>query len=166
MQLAEDIIAHSAYNSWELNTKTNPQALPISAHREGEVPGIHEIQYSSTSDKISLRHEAFSRKGFALGAIIMEWIIEKKGIFNMEDVLKTFLNAVLPHLLILNSYPMTWTSWFLFFAVVQLLHFAGTWKLYKAVENRLGKQQCPCTTPLWKLSNAPNGGCYSLYSHS
>jgi 4-hydroxy-tetrahydrodipicolinate reductase len=89
LQLAEDIIAHSAYNSWELNTKTNPQALPISAHREGEVPGIHDIQYSSTSDKISLRHEAFSRKGFALGAIIAaEWIIGKKGIFKMEDVLK------------------------------------------------------------------------------
>ena len=47
LQLAEDIMAHSTYNSWELNTRTNPQALPISAHREGDVPGIHEIHYTA-----------------------------------------------------------------------------------------------------------------------
>jgi 4-hydroxy-tetrahydrodipicolinate reductase len=56
--------------------------------REGEVPGTHSITYHSQVDEISLKHEAFSRDGFALGAVIAaEWILNKKGVFSMQDVL-------------------------------------------------------------------------------
>lgn len=62
--------------------------LHITSIREGEVPGTHSVNYQSTIDQISIRHEAFSRDGFALGALIAaEWIIGKKGIFTMSDVL-------------------------------------------------------------------------------
>ena len=62
--------------------------LHITSIREGEVPGTHVVNYQSTIDEISIRHEAFSRDGFALGALIAaEWIIGKKGIFTMSDVL-------------------------------------------------------------------------------
>ena len=62
--------------------------LEINSIREGDVPGIHSIQYKSDIDAITIKHEAFSRKGFALGAVIAsEWIVGKKGIFKMDDVL-------------------------------------------------------------------------------
>ena len=39
-------------------------------------------------DSIEIIHTAKNRKGFALGAIISaEWIIDKKGIFDMKDVI-------------------------------------------------------------------------------
>ncbi len=85
--LAEGIIAHTDYKKWELD-KGNSDTLPIHSHREGEVPGTHVITYSGSVDEISIRHEAFSREGFALGAVVAaEWILGKEGVFNMKDVL-------------------------------------------------------------------------------
>lgn len=43
--------------------------VPIRSVREGEVPGIHELTLKGSCDKIEIRHEAFSRKGFAQGAV-------------------------------------------------------------------------------------------------
>ena len=52
------------------------------------MPGTHSVTYRSQVDQISLKHEAFSRDGFALGAVIAaEWILNKKGVFSMQDVL-------------------------------------------------------------------------------
>ncbi|MGA0941544.1 MAG: 4-hydroxy-tetrahydrodipicolinate reductase [Flavobacteriaceae bacterium] len=66
--------------------------LPINSTREGQVPGTHVVHYTSAIDQISLTHQAFNRDGFALGALIAaEWIIGKKGIFSLSDVLN--LNA-------------------------------------------------------------------------
>ena len=40
-------------------------------------------------DEISIKHKAYKRDGFALGAVIAaEWLVNKKGIFSMNDVLK------------------------------------------------------------------------------
>lgn len=62
--------------------------LPITSLREGEVPGTHSVLYTSAIDQIAITHQAFSRDGFALGALIAaEWIIGKKGIFSLSDVL-------------------------------------------------------------------------------
>lgn len=66
---------------------TEPSQLDIEAVREGEVPGIHEVKYLSAQDEISIRHEAFSRDGFALGAVVAaEWICDKKGWKTIEDI--------------------------------------------------------------------------------
>jgi 4-hydroxy-tetrahydrodipicolinate reductase len=57
--------------------------------RETNVPGTHIVTYKSDIDSIELKHVAHNRKGFALGAVVAaEWIIDKKGVFTMSDVIK------------------------------------------------------------------------------
>jgi 4-hydroxy-tetrahydrodipicolinate reductase len=47
------------------------------------------VKYISKVDKIEITHEAFSREGFALGAVIAaEWVQDKKGVLGMDDMLK------------------------------------------------------------------------------
>jgi 4-hydroxy-tetrahydrodipicolinate reductase len=86
--IAEGIIKETDYTGWELD-KASQETLPIEALREGEVPGTHTVHYRSEIDKISIKHEAYKRDGFALGAVIAaEWLAGKEGIFSMDDVLK------------------------------------------------------------------------------
>ncbi len=67
--------------------------VPIESVREGEVPGTHIVEWDSAVDKISIVHEAKSREGFALGAVIAaEFLARKKeegesGFFGMEDLI-------------------------------------------------------------------------------
>ncbi|MDB2695350.1 4-hydroxy-tetrahydrodipicolinate reductase [Flavobacteriaceae bacterium] len=85
--IAESLVDTGHFSTWELNGTTDKK-LNIESVREGEVPGSHSITYHSQVDEISLKHEAFSRDGFALGAVIAaEWILNKKGVFSMQDVL-------------------------------------------------------------------------------
>lgn len=85
--LAEGIIQNSDYEKWELD-KADEQTIPITSVREGSVPGTHSIAYESAVDKIEIKHEAFNREGFALGAVIAaEWLQGKTGVFTMKDVL-------------------------------------------------------------------------------
>lgn len=88
VKLANDIIANNNdYDGWGLDTGGD-KTLRVNAIREGEVFGIHEIAARSACDRISLSHEAFSRKGFATGAVIAaEFLKDKKGVFTMEDLL-------------------------------------------------------------------------------
>ncbi|MFN8310103.1 MAG: 4-hydroxy-tetrahydrodipicolinate reductase [Chitinophagales bacterium] len=73
--------------SWTLNTDT-PESFAINALRLPDVPGTHTVCYESGVDKIELRHEAKSRRGFAEGAVAAaRWIIGKKGVFEMRDML-------------------------------------------------------------------------------
>ena len=94
VKLAEDIIDNNEnYEYWMLDDEDEPldnndKMLRVNAIREGEVFGIHEIKALSDCDEITLRHEAFSRKGFATGAVIAaEFIQNKKGIFTMKDII-------------------------------------------------------------------------------
>lgn len=41
----------------------------ITSIRQGEVPGTHIVKLKSDVDKVKVSHEAFSREGFALGAV-------------------------------------------------------------------------------------------------
>lgn len=86
--LAEGVIKnHSQYSNWKLDENTE-NTLPITAKRIPDVPGTHIISYKSDIDTIKIEHEAHSRQGFALGAVIAaEWIIGKTGVFTMKDVL-------------------------------------------------------------------------------
>ncbi|AEH01722.1 4-hydroxy-tetrahydrodipicolinate reductase [Lacinutrix sp. 5H-3-7-4] len=88
ISLANDIVEnHKDYNAWELDGDAK-SVLPITARRIENVPGTHTINYTSEVDTITIEHTAHSRQGFALGAVIAaEWIIGKKGIFTMKDVL-------------------------------------------------------------------------------
>lgn len=86
--LAEGILEQiDRKERWTLETAEQPTDLPIHAIREGEVPGIHEIVYESEADTISIKHDAKSRAGFALGAVIAaEFTAGKKGFLGMNDL--------------------------------------------------------------------------------
>ena len=85
--LTEGIIENSKSSDWSLSTDKSDE-IQIDAIREGEVPGTHTVTYESSIDAISIKHEAHNREGFALGAVVAaEWIVGKKGIFKMGDVL-------------------------------------------------------------------------------
>ena len=86
--LAEGVFDQSEYTDWSIDETKGETTLPITVERTGEVPGTHSIEYKSDVDSISIQHEAHSRQGFALGAVIAaEWIQNKKGVFTMNDVL-------------------------------------------------------------------------------
>ncbi|KFC19781.1 4-hydroxy-tetrahydrodipicolinate reductase [Chryseobacterium sp. FH1] len=87
ISLAEGIINNSNFEAWKLE-ETKEKELGIFAIREDEVPGTHSVFYRSEVDEIEIKHTAYNRNGFALGAVIAsEWIVDKKGIFTMKDVL-------------------------------------------------------------------------------
>ena len=43
--------------------------IDIQSVRCGEIPGIHTIGFEGANDRITMTHEAFSREGFAAGAV-------------------------------------------------------------------------------------------------
>lgn len=98
--LAEELIAESdAITSWtepcegvkgECEVRVKESELPVWHERQGEVPGIHTITWESEVDKITISHEAFSRRGFALGAVIAaEWLPKQpKNIYTINDLFK------------------------------------------------------------------------------
>ena len=87
ISLAKGVIDHSDYSSWALENAKADEIL-IDAKRIENVPGTHSVFYNSEVDTIEIKHTAHNREGFALGAIIAaEWIVGKKGVFTMKDVL-------------------------------------------------------------------------------
>ncbi|KEY20021.1 4-hydroxy-tetrahydrodipicolinate reductase [Kaistella antarctica] len=88
ISLAEGIIKNNErFDAWKLEETLNEE-LGIFAIRQDEVPGTHSVYYKSEVDEIEIKHTAFNRNGFAVGAIIAaEWIIGKSGNFTMNDVL-------------------------------------------------------------------------------
>ena len=87
ISIAEGIFKHSDFKSWKLD-ETQGTELGITAIREGEVPGTHSVFYRSEVDEIEIKHTAFNRNGFAVGAVIAaEWLPGKVGNFGMKQVL-------------------------------------------------------------------------------
>ncbi len=87
ISLANQIIANSNYTDWSEKNGSDT-TIVIEAKREANVPGTHVVRYESDVDSIEIKHTAHNREGFALGALVAaEWLINKKGIFTMKDVL-------------------------------------------------------------------------------
>lgn len=62
--------------------------IPIESIREGEVPGTHTVVYDSAIDTITLTHEAHSREGLALGALLAaEYTVGRKGVLSMREMI-------------------------------------------------------------------------------
>jgi len=87
--IAEGIMSqYPNKNKWVNNEIPGADEIAIWSQRESTKPGTHTVKYISKVDQIEVTHEAFSREGFALGAVIAaEWILGKKGVLGMDDML-------------------------------------------------------------------------------
>lgn len=88
--LAEGIISQNEkLERWVNEPSSSPKELQIISKRIDKVPGTHTIKYDSPVDSIEITHTAHSREGFGLGSVLAaEWIIGKKGVFGMNDMIK------------------------------------------------------------------------------
>ncbi len=100
--LAEEIIAElDRKDSWTKGQQlladgtvsgTNEVAsnqVAIESIRRDEVPGIHSVEYNSEADRIIITHDAHSRRGFALGAVLAaEYAAEHSGLLTISDMFK------------------------------------------------------------------------------
>jgi len=87
--LAEQLLqVNNTKKKWVNHEAEAPSELAILSERVNTAPGTHIITYSSDIDDIEIIHTAHNRKGFATGAVLAaEFLLHKKGIFSMEDVL-------------------------------------------------------------------------------
>lgn len=61
--------------------------IPVSSHREGDARGEHVVTARSEHDMLELRHDAFSRRGFAIGAVRgAEWLADKSGVWDFREI--------------------------------------------------------------------------------
>jgi 4-hydroxy-tetrahydrodipicolinate reductase len=86
---AERLLAnYPSKTDWKLSEEASATDIAITAVRTPNVPGTHKVSFNSDIDSISLEHVAHSRKGFAGGALIAaEWLLDKKGVYTMTDLL-------------------------------------------------------------------------------
>lgn len=88
ISIAKPILENFNMTKWVLGVTNDKKELPIQAKRVENIHGTHIIKYTSNVDEIEIKHTAKSRDGFALGAIIAaEWLLDKKGVYTMKDVL-------------------------------------------------------------------------------
>lgn len=87
--LAEEIVDNiDRKEAWKEDT-TDKKYLRVDHIRRGEVPGIHTIRYDSDADLITITHDAHSRKGFALGAVLAaEYTSQHQGLLTISDMFK------------------------------------------------------------------------------
>jgi 4-hydroxy-tetrahydrodipicolinate reductase len=88
--LAEGILQNSTNKKkWVNHSSSAADELEIISKRIDHVPGTHTVSYESKVDRIEIKHTAHSREGFAEGAVVAaEWLLGKKGVFGMNDMLK------------------------------------------------------------------------------
>lgn len=85
--LAEEIVERlDRKENWAEET-TDASLVRVDHIRRGEVAGIHTVRYDSDADLITISHEAHSRRGFALGAVLAaEYTLSHKGLLTMSDL--------------------------------------------------------------------------------
>jgi 4-hydroxy-tetrahydrodipicolinate reductase len=67
---------------------TLDRPIPTTSIRTGSVPGTHELIFDGLFEQLSLSHVARDRRVFADGALqAADWLVGKKGVFTMRDVL-------------------------------------------------------------------------------
>lgn len=92
ISLAEQVIAGlDRKSTWATDALRNrpphPDELSVAYTRAGEIIGRHQISYISDIEEIRIGHQAFNRRGFALGAVIAaEWLQGKRGFYNFTEI--------------------------------------------------------------------------------
>ena len=70
-----------------VETAAGVTSVPVEAKREGDVMGLHSLTAASHADRLVLTHEAFSRRGFAEGAVrAAEWLSSRTGCYDFQSV--------------------------------------------------------------------------------
>lgn len=88
ISLAHQIIEELPRIEGWTNDEPAEGVLLIESRRERDVAGTHIVSYRSEIDDIEIRHTAHNRRGFAEGAVqAARFVIGKKGVFTMKDVL-------------------------------------------------------------------------------
>lgn len=97
-ELIDEVDALSGWYSGEarladgtvvMGDPTGPDKLRIDSVRRDEVPGIHTVTWESEADTITITHDAHTRKGFALGAVLAaEYTATHEGLLTMSDLFK------------------------------------------------------------------------------
>lgn len=77
------------YTGFALNQPAGKRDIGVSAIREGEVKGLHEVNWQSGEERITITHEAFDRSIFASGAIAAaQWLLHQHaGVYTMQDII-------------------------------------------------------------------------------
>jgi 4-hydroxy-tetrahydrodipicolinate reductase len=61
--------------------------VPVESHRVGDAKGEHVVHAVSDHDSLEIRHDAHSRRGFALGAVRgAEWLNGKHGAWEFREI--------------------------------------------------------------------------------
>jgi 4-hydroxy-tetrahydrodipicolinate reductase len=94
LRIAKEIMgnfpAKSAVQTEKLDRQIKPEELHFASIRGGTNPGFHQVVFDSSADSITLSHAAHNRRGFAEGAVLAaEFILNKKGLFTIDDVFKS-----------------------------------------------------------------------------
>ena len=84
----KDAPSGTALTLQQILREGNPDLdVEITSYREGDASGLHAIEARSESDCIEIRHEAFSRRGFAEGAVrAAEWVAGKSGTWEFREI--------------------------------------------------------------------------------
>jgi 4-hydroxy-tetrahydrodipicolinate reductase len=87
--LAEGIIDNLNRKScWMNSTPTSAEVIEIESFREGMIPGIHTVRYTSQDDYIELKHSITNRRALAMGAVVAgEYLADKQGVHTMDNLL-------------------------------------------------------------------------------
>lgn len=76
------------FENSEAPAAVSPQVCPVYYSREAGAIGTHSVQYQSAIDEVTIQHQAYNRRGFALGAVkAAEWLTGKQGVYTMADYL-------------------------------------------------------------------------------
>jgi len=74
--------------------RIDPTAVHVTSTRAGTVYGEHTVGFDGPYDRITLGHRAKNRRGFAAGALrAADWLVGRRGLFTLDDVLEQWLDA-------------------------------------------------------------------------
>ena len=86
-EIVENLDRKTSWIKGQENVPYDAKTLRVDSLRRGEVPGIHTVRYDSEADCITITHDAHSRKGFALGAVLAaEYTAKHNGLLTISDM--------------------------------------------------------------------------------
>lgn len=73
--------------------RIDPSAVHVTSTRAGTVYGEHTVGFDGPYDQITVGHRAKNRRGFAAGAVrSAEWLVDRQGLFTLDDMLAAWLS--------------------------------------------------------------------------